>query len=71
MSAVRKCDDYQMMKLFYNSLVDKKNIFYIYFTSDLLYWLDKSLELIPDSVNVVLIGAGLDDNEQVWVRNRA
>ena len=71
MSAVRKCDDYQMMKLFYHSLVDKKNIFYIYFTSDLLYWLDKSLELIPDSVNVVLIGAGLDDNEQVWVRNRA
>ena len=32
MSAVRKCDDYQMMKLFYHSLVDKKKyILYLFY----------------------------------------
>lgn len=54
---------------FYNELDDKKDIFYMFFTSGLLFWANKSLSLVPKTENIVVIGAGLTDTEVEWIKN--
>ena len=58
----------QKLNNFYDSLGNKTNIFYMFFTSGLLFWAAKSLSLIPHHVNLVLICAGLDKEEIQWVK---
>ncbi len=55
---------------FYKQLANKECIFYIFFTQGLLFWLANAMSFIPDQVNVVLIGAGLDKEEVLWVKKR-
>ena len=55
---------------FYKGLHNRKNIFYTFFTSDLLFWVRKMMEFVPDEVNLCLLGAGLDDEEREWVRKQ-
>jgi len=55
---------------FYSALDNKENIFYVFFTRNLLHWLSATLSFVPSDCNIVLIGAGLSDEEVNWVRNR-
>ena len=57
----------QNFSKFYDSLENKMNIFYMFFTSGLLFWAAKSLSLISCHVNLILICAGLDKEEVIWV----
>lgn len=59
--------DYNDFNNFYSKLENKKDIFYMYFTAGLLHWVKKSLSFVPESVNVVLIGAGLGEEEKEWI----
>jgi hypothetical protein len=49
---------------FYHSLSNKKDIFYLFFSNGLLHWALKSLEFVPESVNLVLIGSSLTLEEK-------
>ncbi len=50
----------------YNQL-NKKDIIYIFFTSGLLYCLERCLQCIPKKINIVLIAAMLEDSEKQWL----
>ena len=54
---------------FYHSLSNTDKLFYVFFTTDLLFWVKKTLSFIPDNVNMVLIGAGLKDYEIKWLNS--
>ncbi len=56
---------------FYAGLADKENIFYLFFTSGLLHWLNRALDFVPGEVNAVLIGAGLGRDELAWLEEHA
>lgn len=58
----------QEFRCFYESIPVKKGVYYLFFTTGLLHWAAKSLEFVPASVPVVLIGAGLTAEERNWVR---
>jgi hypothetical protein len=53
---------------FYEQLPDKRNIFYIFFSSALLHWVKTILAFVPDRVNTVLIGSELTQGELEWLR---
>src|SRR5271165_7100103 len=53
---------------FYEQLPDKRNIFYVFFSSALLHWVKTILAFIPDRVNIVLIGSQLKQGELEWLR---
>lgn len=52
---------------FYRGLSDQRDIFYVFFTTDLLHWVVRNLEMVPDDVNLVLLGAKLAPEEVRWV----
>jgi hypothetical protein len=52
---------------FYASLQDRRDIVYLFFTSNLLHWLSRALSFVPAGVNAVLIGSDLTPDEQAWV----
>ncbi len=54
-------------KRFYEELPDKEHVFYIFFSSRLLHWLVKTLEFVPGTTNVVLIGSDLNAEEVQWI----
>ncbi|MFC9775811.1 hypothetical protein [Paenibacillus chitinolyticus] len=58
----------QDFRRFYESIPEKNGVYYLFFTTGLLHWAAKSLQFVPDTVPVVLIGAGLTEEEQIWVR---
>jgi hypothetical protein len=55
------------LEKFYQDLANHENIFYMFFTTELLFWVEKSISYIPKDVNLVLIGAGLTKDEVDWV----
>lgn len=55
-------------RTFYESLPDKRSIFYMLFGGDLLHWLAQAEQHVPRSVNLVLVGTGLRPAEEAWVR---
>lgn len=55
---------------FYARLRDKRDVYYLFFRTELLHWVFKQLEFIPDDVNVVLFASGLTPEEWAWVRAR-
>jgi len=61
----------QLRKLaeFYRALPNKRDIFYMFFSSGLLNWVAKSTSYLPDDLNLVLIGSDLPADEQQWVRD--
>jgi hypothetical protein len=70
---VRKTDRLEREHLrefqeFYSRLPDKRDIFYLFFTSDLLHWVTRTLSFVPDHVNVVLLGSNLSEEESAWIR---
>jgi hypothetical protein len=52
---------------FYRTLPRRDRVLYIFFTEGLLHFLAKTLEFLPPTANVVLIGAALPEDERAWV----
>ena len=52
---------------FYDRLPNKENIFYMFFTSGLLHWAVRTSKLASRAGHVVLLGAGLGENEISWI----
>lgn len=55
--------DYSKFVSTYNGLETQKDIFYMYFTTKLLHYALESTRYIPENVNLVLITAGLEQEE--------
>ena len=53
---------------FYEGLDDKRDIFYMAFSSNLLHWVKLTTSFIPDRVNLVLVGWDLSADEIEWVK---
>lgn len=53
---------------FYAALPEKKDIFYMFFTTGLLQWASRALSFIPQEVNVVLLGSDLQKSEVAWIQ---
>lgn len=58
----------QKFEKFYDSLENKTDIFYMFFTTGLLFWAVKSLSLIKNYVNIVVICSSLDEEEIKWMK---
>lgn len=56
---------------FYDSLPDRRDIFYMFFTGGLLHWLARAVRFVPDDVNLVILGSGLHPDEVAWIRQHA
>lgn len=55
---------------FYGALARRENIFYLFFTKNLLHWMATTASFVPPAANLVLIGSGLTDDEVTWVTRR-
>jgi len=53
---------------FYRGLTRREDIIYMFFTADLLHWLDRAVAFVPAEVNLVLIGSDLSAEEISWIR---
>jgi hypothetical protein len=59
----------QEFQRFYAALPDKKDIFYMFFTSGLLQWASRAAAFAPPEVNLVLLGSDLQPEEIAWIRD--
>lgn len=48
---------------FYQGLKERTNIFYMYFTSNLLHYAMESVSLVPVEINLVILSSGLSEEE--------
>lgn len=71
LQAQQEYKDFRIFHDFYESLAEKKDIYYMFFSTGLLQWVRKALQFIPPDMNVVLIGAGLVPAEKEWVSSQA
>lgn len=62
--------DLKLFQEFYSNLESKKDIFYMYFTGNLLHYALGSTALIPNEVNLVLITSDLTQNEIQAIKNK-
>jgi hypothetical protein len=69
-SAFAERHDRRDFRTFYRGLERRQDILYMFFTTDLLHWLDRALAFVPPDANVVLIGSDLTADEIAWVRAR-
>ncbi|HKH48537.1 MAG TPA: phosphopantetheine-binding protein, partial [Thermoanaerobaculia bacterium] len=69
LSAGAERQDRRDFAAFYRGLERREDIVYMFFTSDLLHWLDRALAFVPPEVNVVLIGSDLTADEIAWIRS--
>lgn len=60
-------NDLVIFQRFYKDYENKENIIYMYFTSNLLHYVAKSSSLVPKDINLVLIMAGVTDEEESYV----
>ena len=60
-------DDFAKFKFFYDQLYNKENIFYMYFSSNLLHYVVEANKLIPSDVNIVLVGSCLTEDEAEFI----
>ena len=56
-------NDYLMFISAYQSLENKKDIFYMYFTTKLLHYALESTQFVPENVNLVVITGGMEQEE--------
>jgi hypothetical protein len=69
-SAAAERQDRQELEAFYRGLKRRENLLYMFFTTDLLHWLDRAVAFVPPEVNLVLIGSDLSAEEIAWIRSR-
>jgi hypothetical protein len=62
--------DRRELAAFYRALERREDIVYMFFTTDLLHWLDRALAFVPADVNLVLIGSDLSADEIAWIRSQ-
>jgi len=63
----RFCNLVRDFQSFYSLLSNKTDIFYMFFTTEMLQWVTKSCAFVPEKVNLIIISAGLADEERIWV----
>ncbi|HEY2739153.1 MAG TPA: hypothetical protein VGK45_12170, partial [Thermoanaerobaculia bacterium] len=71
LSAFAERHDRREFAAFYRGLERRQDIVYLFFTTDLLHWLDRALVFVPPEVNAVLLGSDLTEDEIAWVRARS
>jgi hypothetical protein len=59
--------DFLRFQEFYERLPNRENVIFMFFTTDLLHWLRRALEFVPEDANVVLIGSRLKAEEIAWI----
>jgi hypothetical protein len=69
-SAFAERRDRRELAAFYRGLERRQDIIYMFFTADLLHWLDRALAFVPPDVNLALIGSDLSADEVSWIRSR-
>jgi hypothetical protein len=69
-SAFAERHDRRAFTAFYRALPRRQDIVYMFFTGELLHWLDRALTFVPPDVNLVLIGSDLPEDEVAWIRSR-
>jgi hypothetical protein len=67
-SALAERHDRREFASFYRRLARREEIIYMFFTGELLHWLDRALAFVPPEVNLVLIGSDLSAAEISWIR---
>src|ERR1700730_7804987 len=67
-SALAERRDRREFASFYRRLERREEIIYMFFTGELLHWLDRALAFVPPEVNLVLIGSDLSAAEISWIR---
>ncbi len=70
LSAFAERHDRREFIAFHRLLPRRQDIVYLFFTTDLLHWLDRALAFVPEEVNAVLLGSDLTVDEIAWVRAR-
>jgi hypothetical protein len=70
LSAWAERSDRREFREFYRRLERRQDIVYMFFTTDLLHWLDRALAFVPPEVNAVLLGSDLTSDEIAWIRAR-
>jgi hypothetical protein len=69
-SAFAERHDRRDFAAFHRGLERRDDIVYMFFTTDLLHWLDRAVSFVPEEVNLVLIGSALSSDEIAWIRSR-
>ena len=69
-SAREEREDRQEFAAFHRGLARREDVIYMFFTTDLLHWLDRAVAFVPPEVNLVLIGSDLSPDEISWIRSR-
>lgn len=52
---------------FHAGLPSRDRAIYMFFTNDLLHWLSRALQFVPEEVNLVLVGSDLAPEEIAWI----
>lgn len=60
----------QQFNKYYKSLSNKKDIFYIYFTSGMLMFLAEALCYLPSCSNIVLLASDLEEDEVEYIKRK-
>jgi hypothetical protein len=55
---------------FHARLPSTRDAVYMFFTTDLLHWLDRAVRFVPEDVNLVLVGSALTRDEIAWIGER-
>jgi hypothetical protein len=66
-SALAERRDRREFAAFYRRLQRRQDIMYMFFTGELLHWLDRALAFVPPEVNLVLVGSDLSAAEIDWI----
>jgi hypothetical protein len=66
-SALAERRDRREFAAFYRRLERRQDIIYMFFTGELLHWLDRALAFVPPEVNLVLVGSDLSADERDWI----
>ncbi|GHE27118.1 hypothetical protein GCM10017673_31450 [Streptosporangium violaceochromogenes] len=53
---------------FYHRLERKRDPVFMFFTTGLMHWMVSAQRHVPADVNLVLLGSGLSEDEQEWIR---
>lgn len=54
---------------FYHRLERKRDPVFMFFTTGLMHWMVSAERHVPPDVNLVLLGSGLSEEEQGWIRD--
>lgn len=59
--------DLAAFREFQASIADRRDVFYMFFTSGLLHWAARAASFVPPDVELVLVGSALTADERDWI----